>query len=62
MFMVEDDHCDGFFFLLLSPYSHMHHYFRIAVHRIEVKNASAVDGLSKNDLFCTIVCSELDLR
>lgn len=35
---------------------------KIAVHRIEVKNASAVDGLSKNDLYCTIVCSELDLR
>lgn len=34
----------------------------LIVHGIEVKNASAVDGLSKNDLFCTIVCAEIDIR
>lgn len=37
-------------------------YFRLNIEKIEVRNASAVDGLSKNDLFCTIVCAEIDIR
>ncbi len=35
---------------------------RFAVKRIEVKNASAVEIMGKNDLFCNIQCAELDLR